>query len=159
MPAQSTTEALGDAAKAAVLAIGINKPGVAPPTAIPCVKRKTPSVPEGEQNGLPQFVVSVSEEQEVERLTAAHKLRTVRFAVTIVTAGGQKAAEDVDVQKWRDQIDDAIYDKQLTAFAGVAGFIHLRAFGGKVYDPAGLAKDFNYSSLAYEAQVSETLAT
>jgi hypothetical protein len=159
VPAQSTAEALGDAAKTAVLAIGILKPNVAPDTAVPCVKRKTPSVPEGEANGLPQFVISVSEEEEVERLTAAHKLRTIRFAITIVSAGGQKAGEDVTVQKWLEQIDDAIYDKQRTAFAGVTGFIHLRAFGGKVYDPGALAKDFNYSPLAYEAKVAETLAT
>lgn len=160
MPAQSTSEAVGDAAKAAVLAIGINKPDVTPATAVPCAIRKNPAIPEGDANGVPQFVVSVSDEQPAERLTAAHKMRTIRFAVTIVTAGGTKAAPDVNVQKWREQIDDAIFDKQRAAFAAaVTGFIHLKAFGGRVYDPQALPKDFNYSALAYEIKVSETLAT
>lgn len=123
------------------------------------VRRKTPSVPEGTSAGLPQVVVSVREDVETERLTAVTKRRRFRFAVTIVTAGGQKLADDDTVHTWRESIDDAVFDKQRATFSAVAGFIHLKALGGPVFDPAALPKDFNYSPLSYEAELIESLAT
>jgi hypothetical protein len=139
---------VGAAAAAAVAALALSGVTVA--------NRKSPSLPEG---AAPQVVVSVGDEEEVERLTAVSKMRRVRFAVTIVTAGGAVAADDATARDWWDRIQDAVYDKQRTAFAGVAGFIHLKAFGGRVFDPGALPKDWNYLSQAYEATVIETLAT
>ncbi len=149
--ADSVSEAVGDVVKAAVEALSLTGlRGV--------VKRKLPTVPEGDTIGLPQVVVSVGEEQETERLTAIHKKRTIRFAVTIVTAGGQQTGDNAAVRAWRDRIDDAIFDRQLTIFAALTNFVNLRAFGGKVFDPEALNKDFNYSALSYELKCVETLA-
>jgi hypothetical protein len=152
--ANSTGQAVGDAAKAAVDALALTPAGGA---ALVSVKRKTPAAPEGVAGGLPQLVVSVSDDMPAERLTAAHKSHFVRFAVTIVTGGGRQQADDATVRQWRQQIDQAVYDRQLTAFAAVTGFVHLKAFGGRVFDPAALARDYNYSTLKYEAHVVESL--
>lgn len=151
MPAQSTAEAIGDAAEAALTALGLSIGG----TALPIKRRKTPSLPEGASP--PQIVISISDEQPTERISSAHKMRTVRFSVTIVTGGGAKAAEDATLQKWRELIDREIFDGQKSTFAGVKGFIHLAAFGGQLFDRQALPKDFNYTPLAYEAKASEVI--
>lgn len=154
MPAQSVSEAVGDAAEAAVTAIGVLKPpGVPPAAAVPVARRKTPSAPEGSANGLPEIVVSVGEEPATEYLTATEKLRRYPVAVTIVTDGGAKAADDATVRKWRDQIDAALDAR--AAFASVDGFNQVDAGGGAPFDPAALPKDFNYSIQTFTVQVIE----
>jgi hypothetical protein len=140
---------IGTRAAAAITALAL--PGVT------VAVRKTPSLPEG--TTAPQVVVSVGDEEEVERLTAVTKSRRVKFTVTLVTGGGTVAQDDATARDWWDRIQDAIYDKQRAAFSAIPSYIHLRATGGTVYDRAALSKDWNYLSQSYEFQAIETLAT
>jgi hypothetical protein len=152
MPAQSKSEEVGDVAKAAVDALAIAKPSPGTGT-VPSVKRKTPSVPEGATNGLPEFVISVGEEGKVERLTAVSKLKTYPVAVTIVTNTGAKAADDATVRKWRQQIEQKL-EAQAT-WIGVTGFNRVNITNKPPFDVSALAKDFNYSTVVAEVEVVE----
>jgi hypothetical protein len=147
---------VGDVAKAAVDAIGILKPSVVPDTAVPSVKRKTPSVPEGDSLGLPQLVISVGEEGAVEYLTATTKLKKYPVAVTIVTAAGAKSADDATVRKWREQIEQKL--EVFASWASLVGFNEVNIINRAPFDVSALSKDFNYSTVVAEAQVVEDLA-
>lgn len=153
MPAQSVSEEVGDTAKTAVDALAILKPGITPDAAVPSVKRKLPSVPEGDTLGLPQFVISVGEEGKVERLTAVSKLKTYPVAVTIVTNTGAKAADDVTVRKWRQQIEVKL-ENEMT-WMGIAGFNRVNITNKPPFDVSALAKDFNYSTVVAEVEIVE----
>jgi len=150
MPALSVSELVGDVAKAAVDAIGITNNAVA----VPSVKRKTPSVPEGDTLGLPQFVISVGEEGKVETLTATEKLKRYPVAVTIVTGGGSKAADDPTLRSWRQQLEQKL-DARDTWRTDVAGFNEVNITNKLPFDASALAKDFNYATVVAEVQVIE----
>jgi hypothetical protein len=153
MPAQSKSEEVGDMAKAAVDAIGILKPGVVPDAAVPSVKRKTPSVPEGDTLGLPQFVISVGEEGKVERLDAVTKIKAYPVAATIVTGTGAKAADDATVRKWRQQFEEKL--EAAATWAGLAGFNRVNITNKAPFDVNALSKDFNYATVVAEVEVVE----
>lgn len=147
MPALSTSEAVGDAAKAAVDLLAL--------PSVTCVKRKTPSRPEGATAPLPEVVVSVGEEGKAERLTAQTKLKTYPVAVTIVTAGGQKAADDPTVRDWRQQIEQALFAR--ATWSGIDGWSVVNITDKAPFDTAALSKDFNYSTIVAEVEVVEDL--
>jgi hypothetical protein len=153
MPAQSKSEEVGDVAKAAVDAIGILKPGAVPDTAVPSVKRKSPSTPEGDTLGLPQLVISVGEEGAVEYLDAQTKLKQYPVAVTIVTASGARAADDVTVRKWREQIEQKLESR--AAWATLTGFNDVNITNKAPFDISALSKDYNYAAVLAVVEVVE----
>lgn len=145
--ADSKSEAVGDAVKAAVEALGLTGlKGV--------VKRKKPDVPEGDTVGLPQAVVSVGEEGKTEYLTAVKKLKTYPAAVTIVTGGGMKAADDAQVRQWREQIERKL--ESYATWSGFAGWNETNITNKAPFDASALSKDFNYSTVVADVQVIET---
>lgn len=152
--ANSTSEAVGDVAKAGLDALAITKPGVTPTAAVPSVKRKTPSVPEGDSLGLPQFVVSVGEEGKTEYLTATQKLKTYPVAVTIVTATGQQLADDATIRQWRQQIELVL--ELRNTWVGLAGWNQVEITNKAPFDTTALSKDYDYATVVAEVQVVET---
>ena len=120
-------------------------------TGVTVARRKTPAVPEGAP--LPQAVVSVAEEGEVEYLTARTTLVTYPVAVTLVTKGGTLLAEDAALRDWRERVRKRV--EAVATFAGVAGFNAVSAGGREPFDRAALAKDLNFSSLLYRVEVVE----
>lgn len=149
--ADSKSEAVGDAVQAAVEDLGLTRPGSG--EAVPVARRKRPDVPEGDTLGLAQVVVSVGDPGPTEHLTSREKMRTYPVAVTIVTAGGRVAGDDMAVRAWRDRIDAAVDTR--AAFAGLAGFCGVTAGGGAPFDQTALSKDFNYSIQTFRVSVSE----
>jgi hypothetical protein len=148
--ANSTSEAVGTAAKAIVDAIGITAGG----GAVPSVMRKTPSVPEGAAVALPQFVVSVGAEGCTEYLTATQKVKTYPVAVTVVTDTGLQSADDPTVRQWRQQIELAL--EAAGNWSGLSGFNDAALTNRAPFDVAALGKDFNYSTVVAEVSVIET---
>jgi hypothetical protein len=144
---------VGDAALAAVSAIGITVPGTSPPVVVPAVKRKTPSVPEGSAPALPQFVVSVGGEGRTEYIGATQKLKTYPVAVTIVTATGQRMGDDNTVRLWREQIELAL--EQRGNWTGLAGWNRATIVNNAPFETVALSKDFNYSIVAVEIEMVE----
>ncbi len=151
--ADSVSEAVGDKVQAAIAALNLLKPNVTPNTLVPIARRKSPSAPEGTSNGVPEIVISVGTEPPSEYVDAQTKLRKYPVGVTIVTAGGTKAADDLVVRKWRDQIDGAIDTR--TAFAGLLGWNDVEAGGGAPFDERALSRDFNYSVQVFTVSVLE----
>ena len=150
----ATSQLVGDTAKAAVDAIGITVPGSSPPGSVPSVKRKTPSVPEGESNGLPQFVISVGAEERSEYLTATLKVKTYPVAVTIVTSTGRQLADDNTVRLWRQQIELALEAR--SSWANLVGFNDAEITNKAPFDTGALSQDFNYSTVVARVSVVET---
>lgn len=151
--ANSTSEAVGDAAKTGVDAIGITSGS--PATAVPSVKRKTPQVPEGDTLGIPQFVISVGEEGEIERITAETFLSKYPVAVTIVTADGMKAADDATVRQWRQQIRQRLLTPSV--WSGISGFNGVDLSSKAPFDQSALSKDFNFATIIVTVEVLEAL--
>lgn len=148
--ASSTSELIGDVAKAAVEALALS--GV---TAV--VKRKLPGVPEGDDNGLPQVVISVGEEGKTEYLTATEKLKTYPVTIAIVTAGGSLAGDDPAVREWRQLIEEAL-DARATWVDDVAGWNRVSLTNRPPFDRASLSKDYNYSLVVAAVEVIEAHA-
>lgn len=134
---------IADAVEDAVAALAL--------TGLTVVRRKTPAVPEGAT--LPQAVVSVGDEQ-VEDLTATQALVTYTVAVTVVTAGGSKLADDDVLHAWRQSIRRKLED--LSVWAAVAGFNEVRNGGVTPFDAAALPRDFNYSTLTFRVSALES---
>jgi hypothetical protein len=120
-------------------------------TGVTVARRKTPAVPEGAT--LPQAVVSVGEEGDVERLTATEVMLTYPVSVTFVTKAGRKLDDDDTLRDWREETRKAV--EAAATWAGVAGFNVVRAGGREPFDRAALAKDLNFSSLVYRVEVIE----
>ncbi|AWM41762.1 hypothetical protein GobsT_71350 [Gemmata obscuriglobus] len=154
--ALSVSEAVGDAAKAAVEALGLTRPAAGEPltTAVPVTKRKTPSVPDGDRKGLPQVVVSVGEFGAVEKIDAETDLVKYPCAVTIVTAGGEKAGDDPAVRDWLDRVRKKL--QAVGSWAGVTDFNTVTTVGKAPFDPGALSKAFNFSTQVFTVEVLET---
>lgn len=133
---------IGEAVEAAVTALAL--------TGVTVVRRKTPSVPEGAT--LPQAVVSIGDER-AERLDATTQLVTYTVAVTLVTAGGAKLADDDTLHTWRQSVRRKLEDRAV--WGTVSGWSEVRLGGVVPYDAAALAKDFNYSPITYQVFVRE----
>lgn len=142
MPAESTAEDLGDRAKTAVEALTL--------TGVTVTKRKTPSLPEGKS---PPAVVITVVQVKWERLTATEKVNTFAVTATVITGGGAKAADDATVRKWLKQIE-SVLEAQAT-FIAVPGFDGIDIRPGPPFDPAALAKDFNYGFVSADVTVVE----
>lgn len=151
--ADSTSEAVGDAAVAAMTALGLE--AGEPPAALPVARRKTPSVPEGQTLTLPQLVVSVGEERW-ERLDCRRKLKTYPVTFAVVTAGGRVAGDDAEVRKWREQIERKA-EAQAT-WIGLAGFNRVVIVPKPPFDVQALSKDFNYALTVAEVEIVENHA-
>lgn len=119
------------------------------------VRRKVPDVPEGAE--LPQVVISVGEEGDV-RFVDFEGTVVVRYpvAVTIVTDGGAKLADDATVRTWRESIRKKCGDR--ATYAGVTGFLEVTASGGPPFDRRALSLDFNYSVYSFDVTVLENRA-
>lgn len=144
--AASTSERVGDIAKSAVQALALS--------GVTVVKRKTPSLPEGTSAGLPQVVISVGEEGRTEYLSATKKLKTYPVAATIVTAGGQQAADDATVRDWRQRIELKLEAR--ATWTGLAGWNRVVITNKAPFDQATLSKDYNYATVVAEIEVVET---
>lgn len=141
----------GSIADTIVTAIqGLNLTGVASGSV---VRRKTPSLPAGKDPI--QIVVTVGEET-VEPLTARKDLVKYPCAVTIITSGGHKLADDDTLRTWREQIRVAV--NKPACFAAVAEFNQVDPVGKAPFNAAGLAKDLNVSQLIFTVQTLETRA-
>lgn len=156
MAALSVSEAVGDAAKAAVDALALTRPaaGAPPSTVVPVVKRKVPGVPQGDKGGLPQISVSVGEFGQVEKIDALTDLVKYPVAVTIVSGSGDAANDDPEPRDWLDRIR-----KKLQAGASwstVSRFNRVSTTGKPPFDPAALAKGFNYSTQVFTVEVLES---
>jgi hypothetical protein len=109
------------------------------------VRRKIPAVPEDAT--LPQVVVSVGEEGDIEFADFEGSVFVgYPVAVTIVTAGGAKLADDDTIRTWRESIRRKCHDR--AAYAGVTGFLEVKAQGRVPFDEGALSKDFNFSIVA-----------
>ena len=140
---------IADLTKAAIEALAL--------TGVTVQRRKTPSLPAGENP--PQVVISVGEEPETEYLTAAHNLNRYAMAVTIVTAGGKKLADDETLRSWRQSIRRKLDDLERTTFAALTGFNRVTTGGRSPFNPAALGKDLNYSVQVFTVEVKETRQT
>lgn len=151
----STSEAVGDAAKTAIEGIGLTRTpvGGGAPEAIPVVKRKHAGVPKGDVNGLPQVVVSVGEEGATEYLSATQKLKSYPVNVAIVTPAGNKHGDDATVRKWREDIEEEL-DKR-ASWATVSGFNAVDVVNREPFDRTAMAKDQNYSLIVATVSVVE----
>jgi hypothetical protein len=138
----SVAGAIADAIVAAVTALGLG------PTV---VRRKAPSLPQGQDP--PQIVVSVGEEGDVKPLTAKKDMVRYPVAVTIVTGGGKKLADDETLRLWREQIRTAI--NQRATFVSVPQFNQVDPSGKPPFNPAAMAKDLNYSMLVFTVSTRE----
>lgn len=109
------------------------------------VRRKIPAVPEGAT--LPQVVISVGEEGEI-RFADFEGSVFVDYpaAVTIVTAGGAKLADDDTLRDWRERVRKKGHDR--ATYSGVSKFHEVTASGKVPFDVGALSKDFNFSVVA-----------
>jgi hypothetical protein len=153
----STSEAVGTTAKAIVDAIGITYNSVA----IPSVKRKTPTVPEGTSLALPQIVISVGAEGRTEYLTGVQKLKIYPVAATIVSNTGQQAGDDAVIRQWRQQIELALEGRSgwQTGANAISGWNRATIVNQAPFDLSTLSKDYNYAVVIVEVEVLETRGT
>lgn len=151
MPAQSVREAIGIAAKAAVDAEAFLWNGAA----VPCVVRKVGTLPSGAD--APQVVVVVAAEEPTERIDRRRRLESFTLWAVIVTPGGHKLANDPTVGNWRDRILSRLDDRERTTFATLITGAEINSADAiqkpPPFDPAGLAKDLNYSALSFRVTV------
>lgn len=143
--ADSVSEDVGDKAATAVTALAL--------AGVTVVKRKVPGVPEG-GGALPQVVISVDGEGPVRKNDALTDMVSYPVAVTIVTAGGQKAGDDPVPRKWREQIRKKLQTR--ATFSGISGFNRVTTEGKAPFDPAALPKDFNFSTQVFTVEVRES---
>lgn len=153
--ADSTSELIGDTAKAAIEAIGLTRlvnggPATEP---VPVTKRKQPGVPEGDRKGLPQIVVSVGDEGETEYLTATRKLKTYPVVVLVVTGTGALAGDDPDVRRMRELVEGEL-DKRAT-WTAVSGWNQVTVRNLTPFERSALAKDLNYAAVVAAVEVIE----
>lgn len=139
----SVAGAIADAIVAKVT--GLALPGVT------VSRRKTPSLAQGQEP--PQIVVSIGEEGTIKPMTAKKDFVTYPVAVTIITAGGKKLADDETLRIWREQIRVAV--NQRGTFSGVPQFNQIDPTGKAPFNAAALAKDLNYSVLVFSVQTIE----
>lgn len=149
--ADSVSEAVGDAIEAALTALAILKPGVAPDTPVPISRRKTPSLPEGKSP--PELVVSVGAFGRVEPIDARRDMVGYPLAVTIVTAGGTAAAYEPLIDNWRQRVRRAVQAR--ATWAAVGGWNSVETEGKEPFDSAALPKDFNFSVQVFTVFVLE----
>jgi hypothetical protein len=126
-------------------------------TGVTVKRRKLPSLPQGEDP--PQVVVSIGDEPDTEYLTAVENLNRYPVAVTIVTAGGKKLADDETLRTWRQSVRRTLDDLERTTFAAVTGFNRVTTGGKSPFNPQALAKDLNYSVQVFTVEVLEQRAT
>lgn len=134
--------------KAAVESLGITSGG----SPVGVVRRKTPSLPEGK--APPQIVISVGAEGDTEYLDfeGSEKL-SYPVAVTIVSGGGTREADDDTVRGWVQQIRELVGDAD--TWAGFFGFLDVTRDGKLPFDRAALSKDFNYYTQVFTLRVQE----
>lgn len=120
-------------------------------TGVTVVRRKTPSLPAGVDP--PQVVVSVAEEGDIRPHTATKDLVRYPVAVTIVTGGGKKLADDDTVRDWRESIRVAVNTR--ATFSGVGEFNQVDPGGRAPFTAAALAKDLNHSVLVFTVTTRE----
>jgi hypothetical protein len=158
--ADSTSELVGDVARAAIEALGLTRPvaGGAGTEAVPVVKRKQPGVPDGDRKGLPQVVVSVGEEGETEYLTATEKLKKYPVVVLIVTNTGALAGDDPAVRWLRSRVERTL-DARSTWRGTVPGFNRVTLRHLSPFERAALPKDLNYSAVVAVVEVVEQIVS
>lgn len=149
MPALSISEDVGDKVVAALTALAITTG--APAVLVPISRRKLPNLPEGKPP--PEIVVSVGAYGRVEPIDATRDMVSYPMAVTIVTGGG-KAGYDATIDQWRQQIRRALQTR--ANYAALAGWNAVTTEGKEPFDPAALAKDFNYSVQVFTVEVLES---
>lgn len=116
------------------------------------VRRKTPTLPEGTTAALPQVVVSIEAEGEVEQIDYSTDLVRYPVAVTIVTADGKNADDDA-VRGWRQQIRRAVEAR--ATWSGLSGWNAIGITGRAPFDASALSKDLNYSTIVFTVEVLE----
>ncbi len=156
MPALSTAESIGDALKTAVEALALTYGDDAEVVAV--VKRKVKLLPSGKD--APAIVIVVSEESRSEAHDARNRLETYSCAVVGITPGGHKVRDDPTPRYWREAFKQTVDDRERTTFAAVTGFNRCDAVNGQPpFDPAALAKDLNYTWVAFDVEVIEARVT
>ena len=143
--ADSVSEAVGDKALAAVVALNL-----LPPASV--VKRKQPTLPEGKT--APAIVVSVGAFGDVAKVDALTDLVSYPVAVTVVTGDGEVAADDPVPRKWLDQIRKKLQSR--ASWAGLTGFNTVKTTGKEPFDPTALNKNWNYGTQVFTVSVLES---
>lgn len=112
---------------------------------------KAPSLPPGLEP--PQLVVTVADDGDAEDIWAGAVLVKYPVAVTIVTAGGTTLGEDATLRTARELIRKLLHRE--STYAGVVGLNRTTAGLRLPYDPAGLDKTLNYSTVSATVEVIE----
>lgn len=143
--ADSVSEAVGDKALAAVVALGL-----VPADSV--VKRKQPTLPEGKP--VPAIMVSVGAFGDVTKVDALTDLVSYPVAVTVVTGDGEVAADDPEPRKWLDQIRKKLQNR--TSWSGLAGFNTVRTTGKEPFDALASSKNWNYGTQVFTVSILES---
>jgi hypothetical protein len=120
----------------------------------PIKSRKVPTLAEDENP--PLVIVSVAEEGDLIPMTASKDFVRRPASVTVIKGGGTKQANEETTRTERAAIIAAV--NKPSAFAGVAEFNEVNATGRAPFNPAALAKDFNYSTLVFTVETIEARA-
>lgn len=134
--------------KTLVESLGITSGG----SPVEVVRRKTPSLPEGKSP--PQIVISVGAEGPADYLDFEESEGISHpVAVTVVSAGGTREADDDTVRGWIQQIRRLV--GKASTWAGFAGFLDVTRDGKVPFDRSALGKDFNYYTQVFTVRLQE----